>query len=379
MSVRPPFQEPIFTFGIELEMLYFYPNLSYRKHMNKPADEYIDMRGVWRYVAAILMHQLPLNYHQIVPSVLGNVRTEDDGLPGYKTWLVTDDASIGANACEIARYCGVRSKEIKLNAGWDQIELISPILRFTDNWLAQLSQVHRDLSPRADLGASFNNDTTGLHVHFALDNNQNMPLLALQNLVMLWAVFESEIERMHPGIRHGIMNEYAQGLRRRFLTSQAGQIWPENSVESWNAFRIAIFAAPDVAGLRRLISPPNEENKGKYVKIFLSYATAYKPLTVEFREHRGTQNSAEIAWWVIFCRRVFVKAFEHAHAGLTGFLPTQVPPEMGNLQGLFTYIQLELEGQAFFHAKVEEYREAAGNDAEVISSDDSSDGYSPTL
>src|SRR5450432_2513298 len=184
--------EPEFTFGVELEMLYLFRRDDFEGHANRVLHGPLHGEIVQQYVSAILMHYIPHEPQQ-PPSLLGAVASPGGrNLIGYDNWQVVDDVSIGATEYDVRRYFDLPANTNLDNVDWHGVEAISPVYRFTDDetWLSHLCQIQHDLESRLRLGAAFNNETTGLHLHFALGQGPGgeVPLEMAKNLVIFWAI-----------------------------------------------------------------------------------------------------------------------------------------------------------------------------------------------
>lgn len=345
------------TFGVEMEMVYVHELTDFQQLTGIPTGpgHYTTARQRRDYVASILRHQLPIGHK--TPSLLGTINVDDTRMSDYTTWTVTDDASIGTDVDEISSIFHIPRTDATQRLHWDQIELISPIFRFRcpKTWLLQLRQVQGDLAARAHLGASFCNDSCGLHVHFALETQRPhvpwepdappaFPLHVLQNLVVLWAFWEDAIESFHPFHRRSKYCEYAQSLLASARGLEGfGIDWPE-----W---------AGHVYGLRSSLEIRDflGDVSAKYVKVHISPARERKRETVEFREHRGTTDATEIRWWVVFIERVIQYAWRMAQAGLRFFQPGCLWWNVHNTEAVWRVIQMPEAGRKFLRGKIREY------------------------
>jgi hypothetical protein len=131
----------------------------------------------------------------------------------------------------------------------------------------------------------------------------------LQNLVILWAYWERNIESFHPFYRHPKFNEYAQSL----LSSAKGI----EDLDTWAQWAEHVYSLRNSEEIRNFLGVIT----AKYVKVHISPARERRRETVEFREHRGTTDAEEIRWWVVFTERVIQYCWRLAEANFRFFVP----------------------------------------------------------
>jgi hypothetical protein len=346
---------PALTFGAEIEMVYVYELTDFHRLTGLPTGQYATARQRRDYVAEILRHQIPIETRS-TSSLLGGVIVDDTRQPDYTQWAVTDDASIGAGPDEVSKLFHMSLDDAIARLHWDQIELISPIFSFAhqETWLPAFRQVQADLASRPHLGASFCNESCGLHVHFALESASPhipwdpsappaFPLHVLQNLVILWAYWEANIESFHPFHRHAYWNIYAGSLRASA---------PHWKLENWERWAAHIYGLGSSDELRWFLGGVHTP---KYVKLYISPAREHKRETVEFREHRGTTDAEEIRWWVVFIERVIQFCWSLAQSGFRFFLPGSVMLNMSHTEEMWGIIEMPEEGSDFLRGKIFEY------------------------
>jgi hypothetical protein len=362
--------QPSLTFGIEMEMVYVHELNDFQQLTGIPTGQgqHATARQRRDYIASILRHQLSIGYRS--PSILGSVNVDDTHQSDYTQWTVTDDASIGAGPDEISKHFHIARDEAVRRLHWDQIELISPVFRFRNQktWLLQFRQVQADLASRSHLGASFCNDSCGLHVHFALETLQPhipwdpdappaFPLHVLQNLVILWAYWERYIESFHPFWRHPKYCEYAQSL----LSSARGI----EGLGTWAEWAGYVYGLQSSDELRDFLAG---RLTAKFVKVHISPARERKRETVEFREHRGTTDATEIRWWVVFIERVIQYCWRLAEAGFRFFIPGSALWNINHTEDMWRAIEMPEEGRNFLRGKIHEYGELNPDDFYASSS-----------
>jgi len=365
--------QPAFTFGVEMEMVYVHERSDFHQLTGIPAGQHPTASQRRNYVASILRHQLSIGY--TTPSILGAVIVGDTQKTDYTSWTVTDDASIGASPEEVAKIYQITVDDACARLHWDQVELISPVFRFAQEqtWLPAFRQVQADLSLRAHLGASFCNESCGLHVHFALESpgphipwDANtppaFPIRVLQHLIILWAYWEGNIESFHPFYRHSYYNIYASSLR-----ATNTPVWKLGGWEEWAAH---VYNSQSSDKLRRLLGGIHSP---KYVKVHISPATERKRETLEFREHRGTTDAEEIRWWVVFIERVIRYCWSLAQTEWRFFLPGNVMMNTSNTEEMWGVIEMPEEGRGFLRGKIQEYAALDPEDIYLPSTEAGSD------
>lgn len=347
---------PELEVGFELEFFYAFVRKDIDTNLELSTKETSEITPILaqKYVRSILLHekfedansneetqetQNPSGFDDVV--VAGHKPLTD-----YSRWQLAEDSSLNVTPRRLAAELNIPISEIE-NYHCAGMELISPPLSLLDTaWLDILEQVQSDLSSTT-YGVGLNNQTTGLHIHFSLSEKE-FPLPVLQSLVVLWALCEPLIDTLHPSHRRSTMNRYAKSVTVNHNYSLSG-----NFIDS-------IYAAATAEDLARCIRPTGLD--GKYSKLNISNAKGTKPLTLEFREARGTLDSVEIRWWTVFCARMINLSCALAHVGeriCSHGRP--IPPQLLTLGHLFKLIGLEHEGRRYFYAKAKEYSVPEGD------------------
>jgi hypothetical protein len=233
-----------------------------------------------------------------------------------------------------------------VKASWNfrGIELISPPMKYDhmSDWVPQLVQVDKVLTGIRDsttglyTEAALFNDTTGFHVHISyprMGNEAN--LMVLKYVAIIWAVCENSIGLVHPSHRHPSVAQYARSLRIKF------------NPHSHERFAKSIYATNSLQALQSLIS----FNSG-YSQVKFSNERGQKPLTIEFRQHRGTCNRREIVYWIKFCAGVVRLAHRYVAVGFD----IRDPMALNELaQKIWLIVGLQQDELNFFRSKMEEY------------------------
>jgi hypothetical protein len=304
----------------------------------------------------------------------------------YDRWILTEDSSIGAdygewepwiyvNQTNMRRYYEGPGPQPYDNQRYGMItqELVSPPLywRYTKQWNPQIKKIAAvfdgaqadpaTTAPNPKYGkipylerAMMNMDT-GLHVHVGwpvlgdrektdyihIGNGRLMPLLqpidlqTVKNTIILYANAEASINRLHPG--HRINNTYCQSLRRR--------------IQPWDALRFAqdINAQQTVYEVKNRCWLPSADgnDESRYVAVAISDPHGPKPLTLEFRQHRGAYDSREVIAWLNFC--VLLVAYAHKLAyNKTDLCNAQILRKLKRTRNLFTVIEMHPEDVLWF-------------------------------
>ncbi|KAI9800211.1 MAG: hypothetical protein M1825_004195 [Sarcosagium campestre] len=191
----------------------------------------------------------------------------------YSKWTVDTDNTIWASHDP----CKPRGK-------WKYVavEVKSPVLKTVPASLQKVWEVVELIKANF---AVFVNDTCGLHVHIG-NENHGFPLTTLKNFAMLVAVFERQINCLHPQPRLNCVWAWSPsaciGLIDKSRLSMASEIASYTSLPR--------FISRMTAGSR--FDAYNFENltrQDRDVK------------TVEFRQHEGTMEAPRILAWIQFC------------------------------------------------------------------------------
>jgi hypothetical protein len=376
-----------FRFGVEMEMLYVFPMDSMKTFSNLPQiAQAPEHDKTFLYVAAVLRREWPVPPHHL-PSCLGAIRVDDWSNEDYSAWAVTQDESVGADVRELARHFRIHQEEFLKQFGWANVELVSPVLSTVDDsWTEHFRQIQMQLSPQTGIGAAYTNSTCGLHVHLSLEDQPNgLPLQMLKNLVIMWAIWEETLEAMHPYKRRAANNHYAQSLWPHKRAVEDPVLTPHALFMPRKTFASLVYAAADADDIKKLLQP--SAYGAKYSKINISapnFRGKPKPVTIEFREHRGTTNAMEICYWVVFLTHFAAYVSNETERGwvyvdemqlLDTNLETHFPDFFAGLTHLFALIGLPSYIQEWFLNKVNEYEETA--DVESNPSLDGSDSEAP--
>lgn len=188
---------------------------------------------------------------------------------GNQKWTVTHDTSI-----EIQD--GPRVGDGFLEC---DIEIKSPAMRFCPKALRQIKKVVRLLRRNFDMSM---NESCGFHVHIG-NRKKGFPLQALKHLCMLTAMFEHQLNSLHPA--HRIGNLHAKSPSAAFK----GQ-------NPWDTL-IKIQGCETKDALVLLYA----NNDGRLDRCFaynLCPMVTHPNKTIEFRQHEGTLDVSKIMIWI---------------------------------------------------------------------------------
>jgi len=205
-----------------------------------------------------------------------------------------------------------------------------------------------------------------------------MGMLTLRNLLCLYGLYENEIElwldmRQRDNIvfckslrrsfedRHFVRDDTVPGVERRVFerrytpqefTEQIHATFPEDTVR---------YLKAEAIGLCDIRENMNNNNNHT---VNLSLSRNNKPLTIEFRQHKGTVDSETIYWWVTFLAKLLqycvlleqvgVRILDSEGAGVDGDISF-----VGELtkRSILDIISFPEEGKSYFARKKEELRD----------------------
>lgn len=192
-----------------------------------------------RYVLEILMHENPdLPAHNI-PSVLGEIMVGEPKEHPYDRFTLTlDDSVMPKWRAQVKALAGVDAEVARESQEeWDKaekmfrdktrnpdntlkqlfshvernfdrvgLELVSKVFKYDDrnHWLECFQQIESDLKwdDKHQHGAFVDEDP---HLHVHMTTVEGLPLRTVQNIIILYGLFEPEIERWHPASQRDSM------------------------------------------------------------------------------------------------------------------------------------------------------------------------------
>ena len=277
----------------------------------------------------------------------------DEGI-NYQAWVVTQDESLFEVNEEIKGQEHPLSKRQRAvgEKGWftQGTELVSRILPVPDVFpngfiLSQsLQEVERYTTLLIGKGSqeytSYCNKRCGLHIHIGLDpmlTTRSLPLDVLQHLCYILFQFEGLISQFHPRKRRECYDEENDnsfvgsnlvGLRRTghvcdkipeqdLQTIQDRIFHPHQTIQN---LAVLMDKSLDIFGEEH-----NSRNKFVSFANFEAERFRKRPMTLEFRQHRGTLDGQEISYWVVFVTRLVRAAESKAIQSRPGSAKTLSP------------------------------------------------------
>ena len=187
---------------------------------------------------------------------------------GDEKWTVESDASIKVKD-------GLRDDRFMEC----DVEIRSPALRFCPRALRRVQRAVRLLTSEFDV---FVNESCGFHVHVG-NRRRGFPLQTVKNLCMLTAGFEAQLDSLHAPDRVG--NEYAKSPSAVF-----------QGLNPWDAVGM-IQGCKTVADLVLLFSKSEHYPDKDFAYNLLPLISGLHK-TIEFRQHKGTLDWAEMVNWI---------------------------------------------------------------------------------
>lgn len=248
---------------------------------------------------------------------------------GDQEWTVTHDTSIdikdGARAADGFLEC--------------DIEIKSPAMRFCPRGLRRVQSLIRVLTRTFDTSV---NSSCGLHVHIG---NQNMgfPLQTLKQFCVLTTMCEHQLNSLHPA--HRVGNCHAKGPSAVFKGQH-----PWVTVRAIQSCKtkdelVKLYAGdgnpPDrcfAYNLRPMVSGPHK--------------------TIEFRQHEGTLDSAEIMNWIQVAGGLVDAAHEISAVDMVRLIDTDAFDPLYTIAHLLPRLRLEAlrnyyEDHSYVHPRPE--------------------------
>ena len=256
------------TFGIELECVIYFDPAKYEEALANAEGSLWDEKH-----SAILSHESKLRsvFRTYVAKFLNNAghpTYDAPSLGGDQKWTITNDASIGIK--DEPREDGFLECDI---------EIKSPAMIHCPEARDKVQCVVELLTGYFDATL---NDSCGFHVHIGNHNN-GFPSATLQKLCMLTAMFEKQLNTLHP--THRIGNIHAKAPSAVFR----GQ-------NPWDTLR-AILRCGSTQELVRLYAD-FERRPDRCFAYNLCPMVDGPRKTIEFRQHTGTLDGSEITNWI---------------------------------------------------------------------------------
>lgn len=257
------------SFGIEIECIVCFDPAGYETVLPH-ADGWL-----WdEKISSVLQHETKLRilFRSYIAKYLnekGYATYEVTSPGGDQKWTVTNDASIQIND-------GPRAEDGFLEC---DIEIKSPAMHFCPKALDRVLRVVRELTRHFDATL---NDSCGLHVYIG-NCKKGFPLETLKRFCMLAAMFEPQLNTLHPA--HRIGNYHAKGPSAVFKGQNPWDTLREIQRCESTAELVVLFAdferVPDSCFAYNLCPMVFGRRK-----------------TIEFRQHMGTLEGPEIMKWI---------------------------------------------------------------------------------
>lgn len=269
------------TFGIELECVMSFDPANYRGALRWGGGP------LWKKEISAHLHE-ESKMRFLLRNHITRLLT-DNGFPAYNVvseggnqkWTVTNDTSI-----EIQD--GPRGVGGFLEC---DIEIKSPAMRFCPKALRRVEKVIDLIKRNFDTSI---NESCGFHVHIG-NRKKAFPLQTLKHLCMLTAMFEHQLNSLHPA--HRVGNLHAKGPSAVFR----GQ-------NPWDTL-MKIQGCKTKVELVLLYA----NNEGRLDRCFaynLGPVVTSPNKTIEFRQHESTLDLEKIVNWVKVAARMVVAMHE---------------------------------------------------------------------
>ena len=188
---------------------------------------------------------------------------------GDQNWTISNDTSINIK------------NSPRATDGWLEcdIEIKSPALRFCPKSLRRVEKVVQLITNKFDTSV---NTSCGMHVHVG-NRKKGFPLQTLKNFCMLTAMFEHQLNSLHPA--HRIGNAHAKGPSAVFgAQNPCDTLQKIQECESKDKL-VLLYAKNE--------SPPD-----RCFAYNLCPMVSRSHKTIEFRQHEGTLEWSKIMNWI---------------------------------------------------------------------------------
>ncbi|MCJ1378376.1 hypothetical protein MMC17_001474 [Xylographa soralifera] len=272
---------------------------------------------------------------------------------------------------------------------WDTygVELVSSVLRPVPQDFETITRFCNLLKGERchNHGATIN-DTCGLHVHLKPDGDGNdFDLNTMQHLAYIIAIYEREIDELHPFHRRTYAPRGATSYDFQSNTQKL-QDYDGFLFERFTEIQNRIGRTQDMSELQRLMG------KGKgYVVNFSNLLrndpATDGPRTIEFRQHEGVLRGEMVEWWVKFCIGL-LRLANHAATQLDAdgipigdfhqqcqIYPFQEFDNRLSVWDLFDLIDFSEEGRRYFQRRAAYFADYTGNRDHTASLHSSDYGY----
>ncbi|MCJ1315412.1 mucin 5B, oligomeric mucus gel-forming [Xylographa vitiligo] len=272
---------------------------------------------------------------------------------------------------------------------WDTygVELVSSVLRPLPEDFETITRFCNLLKgePCHDHGATIN-DTCGFHIHLKPDgDNNDFDLNTVQHLAYIIAIYEREIDTLHPFHRRTYAPYGATNYDFRSNTQKL-QDYDGFLFEQFIKIQQLIGGTQNVLELQRLMG------KGKGYVVNFSNLLRHDPATdgprtIEFRQHEGVLRGEMVEWWVRFCIGL-VQLAHHAATQLDAagnpivdfhqqcqIYPFQESNDQLSVWDLFDLVDFPEEGRRYFQRRAAYFADNPQNRDPTASVHSSYHGY----
>ena len=260
---------------------------------------------------------------------------------GFATYDLTSTTGGDNEKWTVASDASVAVKDGLRDDGFMEcdVEIRSPALRFCQRALHRVQRVVRLLTTEFDV---FVNESCGFHVHVG-NRKSGFPLQTLKNLCMLTAVFEYQLNSLHPPDRIG--NPYAK------LPSAVFQ-----GLNPWDS--VALIQSCKTTTDLVLLYAKSERYPDKcFAYNFLPLIEGFHK-TIEFRQHKGTLDWVEMINWVQVAGGMVDAVHESSADGMAKLIRSYAFDARCTVLGLFQRLRLDqlvpfYRGVLHVHARTE--------------------------
>ncbi len=285
-----PEPKPELTFGIEIEFVV----------VTAPVDEVDPQPELWGQIFEMHDRRHCTNERLVGAHICKTLKKY--GIPAELHNGVFGWRPANSSVWSVRRDGSICALELGLLYEWQDIEINSPALKFSEAALNQVRRVCSILKREYRINC---NRSCGLHVHVG-NGMTGLSLEVIRNLMATIWTFEPQIETLHP--LHRLNNNTCPGFRNKSQLAKRPQIQgdPKKGIEILLSRDLKNFNT-----LKELTDPVIDDNYfsgGTRMGYHLGDPCAlleqdnWEGLkrTIEFRQHRSTLNSSAIAEWIEF-------------------------------------------------------------------------------
>ncbi|MCJ1252821.1 hypothetical protein MMC24_000627 [Lignoscripta atroalba] len=277
------------TFGVELEFLVAFNRAEYAPKV--PAGEALHLwdpkyspslsynEKLRRFVRLDIIHELRKHGFLV----------NDYHTPGHHKWTVSSDGSVEPTQSELKPQITGDPREEKWPIscgalGYADIEVKSRVMVISMDALVEVYSAIEVINSRFP---TIVNDSTGLHVHVG-NLDLGFPLQTVKNLITFVAVFEKQLNQLHPENR--LTNDYCAQPSKSFSPGERTPLGIAQRVHS-------------MTSIEELVQLMGSEEDGTidhnkcYNVNNLQYGLQGKR-TIEFRQHEGILDPLGVIKWI---------------------------------------------------------------------------------